>query len=539
MCTGTATEEAAIRPWLQRLIRLCSYILASCSVVLPAAFIALSIAAILMRGKPVSSSWASVTDLIEIATAIWPIVFASTVAQCFKAGFIFRTKSSTNGRLDGCAKRDFTLPRLEALYLFVFLIWCLSPIGQQAAKRMYGVTQESLQGQRDILYVENTGHNQVWAPRSTNVLPSTSRSELIQAISAKYIRSLSQGDVDTPLNEPISIYTAPKSTLIDSIVSISGPMDDAALSHGIHARGKMVSNTHQVMSIAADFEALNFSMTTSGFDFKCGDWSLMTRYLANDTSSEQMSYSASQTMGLSMPGYDDLTALPTVQFVSLNRKSTSNTTTLRRRRRDTRNTTNLAVDQWEYSSIACSYKQVFYTVPMQCSRDNSTGLSTCVQAATAQLMPSDDTLNTPLGDFAMDFVWSGNLPTTDKTATASKPSMSSRHTFSNGPFSQFPSSLTKLNVAERYIQRGGPASTDPVSAQGMSATPDSTSRQPFLQMSSPSASANCSVPGLAWGTAHSARPESWSTAPRSLLTCSPATKRHPQQSPGLASGCSR
>lgn len=409
-----------MRPWLQHLIRLCSYVLASCSIVLPVALIALGIATILIRGQPVSSSWSSVAGLVEIAASIWPIVFATTVAQCFKAGIIFRINSGTYGRVNGCTKRHSSLPRLEALCLLVFLIWCLSPIGPQAALRMYGTTQETHQGYRDVLYVETTGHNQVWAPKSTNTLTSTSRSELIQTISAQYIRSLSQEKVKNPLDEPISVYTPQKSTLIDSVVSTSGSigsMDDSSSPNGIHARGETVSNIHEGMSIGADFETLNFWVTASAFDFECGDWTLMTRQLANDTSSDQWSYSASQTLGLSMPGHDDSPTPPTVRFVSLNRKSISNTTVLRRRRRGT---TTLAVDQWEYSSINCSYEQVFFNVPMQCSRDNSTGLNTCAQSAAAQLMPSDDALNTPLGDFALDFVWSGNLPTTDMAATASK-----------------------------------------------------------------------------------------------------------------------
>lgn len=405
-----------MRPWLQRLIRLCSFVLASCSVLLPVAFVGLGITAMFMRGKPVSSSWSSVADLIEIVIAIWPIVFATTVAQCFKAGIISRTKSGTNGRLNGSARRDLALRRLEAICLLIFLIWCLSPIGPQAARHMYAVTQEKLQGHRDVLYVDNTGHNQVWAPKSTNTLSSTSRAQLIQTISAKYIRSLSQDNVNNPLNEPISIYSPQKSTLIDSIVSARSK-GHAALHQGMRAREEVVSNIPQSVPIPADFEALNFSMTASAYDLKCGDWTLMTRQLANDTSSEQIFYSASQTLGLSMPGHDDSATPPMVRFVSLNRKSITNTTVLRRRRRD--NTT-LAVNQWEYSSITCSYEQVFYNVPMRCSRDNSTGLNNCAQSGAAHLMPYNDTLRTPLGDFALDFVWSGNLPTTDNTATASR-----------------------------------------------------------------------------------------------------------------------
>lgn len=405
-----------MRPWLQRLVRLCSYVLASCSVVLPATFVALSIVVVFMRGQPVSSSWSSVGDLVEIAAAIWPIVFATTVAQSFKAAIILRRNTSTTGRVSICAKRDLTLPRLEALCLLVFLVWCLSPIGPLAARHMYGTHQETLQGHRDVLYVDNTGHNQVWGPKSTDTLSTRSRSELIQTIGAQYIRSLSQDNLNNPLYEPFSISSTPKSTFAGSIVSPSS-MKDVDLPHGIRARDEMVSNTNEDVPVSADFDALNFSMTASAFDFKCGDWTLMTRSLSNDTLPDQISYSASQTLGLSMAGYDNSGAPPTVRFVSLNRKSVSNTTTLRRRRRGT---ASLAIDQWEYSSISCSYEQVFYSIPMQCSRDNSGSLKTCTQSGTPQLIPSDGTLDTPLGDFALDFVWSGNLPTTDMAATASK-----------------------------------------------------------------------------------------------------------------------
>lgn len=416
---GNWPEGAAMRPWLQNLVHLCSYVLASCSIVLPLAFVALSIVVIFMRGKPVSSNWSAVTDLIEIAAAICPIVFATLVAQCFKAGIILRKTDSTSGRVGGCAKRgDLTLPRLEALCLLVFLVWCLSPIGPLAARHMYGTTQETQEGNRDVLYVDNTGHNQVWDPKSTEILSPRSRSELIQTIGAKYIRSLSQDSLNSPLNKPLSISSPPKSTLVGSIVS-PRKMEDASLAKGIRARDEAVSTTHGGVRGTADanLDALNFSMTASTFDFTCGDWTLMTRLLSNNTLPEQISYSASQTLGLSMPAHDDSGAPPMVRFVSLNRKSASNTTMLKRRRRDA---ANMTVDQWEYSSISCSYEQVFYNVPMQCSRDSSGSINACAQSGAAQLMPSDDTLKTPLGDFALDFVWSGNLPTTDMAATASK-----------------------------------------------------------------------------------------------------------------------
>lgn len=411
------TEDAAMSPWLQRLVRLCSYLLASCSIVLPVAFITLSIMTILMIGNPVSSRWSTVADFVDVAAIIWPVVFATIVAQCFKAGITFRRDNGSKGRVLSCGKRPFAVTRLEALCLLVFLTWCLSPIGQQAARRMYGITREALQSQRDVLYVEKTGSNQIWAPNSASILSSTSRTELIQSIGAKYIRSLSQDNVNNSLNEPDSIYSTPDFTFMDAIVSASGSTNNARLSHGIHSRSGMVSNTHDGVSIAADFETLNFSMITSAFDFKCKDWTLTTRRFGNDTTSDQMSYSASQTLGLSMPDYDDPTASPTVSLVSLNRKSIANTTSLRRRRRDT---SPQAAGQWEYSSISCSYQQVFYSVPMHCSRDNSTGLTTCTQSDVSQLITPDDTLKTPLGDFALDFVWSGNLPTRDMAATASK-----------------------------------------------------------------------------------------------------------------------
>ncbi|KAG8164844.1 hypothetical protein KVR01_005119 [Diaporthe batatas] len=425
---GNSPGEAAMKPWLQDLVRVCSYALASCSVVLPTAFVALSIAVIFMRGHPVLSSWSSVEDLVEIAAAIWPIVFATTVAQCFKAGLVLRGIGSSTGRVSGCAKRDLTLPRLEAWCLLVFLVWCLSPIGPLAARNMYGTTQETLKGSRDVLYMDNTGRNQVWDPRSAEMLSPRGRSELIQTIGAKYIRSLSQDNLDAPLNEPFSIYSPTRYTSVGTVVSPKS-MKDGGLPHGIRRRDEMAVHNPMGVPEAVALEALNFSMTASAFNFQCGDWTLMTRYLSNHTSSDQISYSASQTLGLSMPAHDDSGAPPTVRFVSLNRKSvSSNTTTLRRRRLGA---ANLTVDQWEYSSISCSYEQVFYNVPMQCSRDSSGSIKSCNQSGAAQLMPSDGTLKTPLGDFALDFVWSGNLPTTDMTATAT----------------------------EQYIQRGGPTDT--------------------------------------------------------------------------------
>lgn len=417
--TGNLLEEAAMKPWLQDVVRVCSYALASCSVVLPVAFVALTIVVIFMRGHPVFSGWSAVAALVEIAAATWPIIFATTVAQCFRAGFILRRVGSSTGRVCSYAQRDLTLPRLEAWCLVVFLAWCLSPIGPLAARHMYGTTQETVRGNRDVLYMDSTGYNQVWDPRSADTLSPRGRSELIQTIGAKYIRSLSHDNLNHPLSEPLSISSPTRYAPVGSVVSPKS-MNEGLVPHGIRARDETATNTRGVVPNTADLEALNFSMTSSAFNLQCGDWTLMTRYLSNNTLSERIYYSASQTLGLSMPTHDDSRAgaPSTLRFVSLNTKSVpSDTTKLTRRRLDAANQT---VGQWEYSSISCSYEQIFYNVPMRCSRDTSGSIKSCNQSAAAQLIPSNATLGTPLADFALDFVWSGNLPTTDMAATASK-----------------------------------------------------------------------------------------------------------------------
>lgn len=144
----------------------------------------------------------------------------------------------------------------------------------------------------------------------------------------------------------------------------------------------------------------------------------MLRHFDNTTYASNMSYSESQTMGLSMTSGDDSsTPMSIARFASLNSLTYKNGTDLARRGN---NGTSPQNEGWEYSSIQCRYEQRFYSVPIRCERYQNTSTGACVQSAQQGLiLLSTKVPGTELGNFAEDFV-SANLPATGREATASK-----------------------------------------------------------------------------------------------------------------------
>lgn len=353
-------------------------------------------------------------DFVIVAAAVWPVVLAAVVVQCLKTWIIFRAgraHSKRNGS-EGAGNQFLCSHRLELACLFVFLIWCLSPIGSQALEHVYGTSSKIQEGQTDLWYVDRTGSNQMWSRNSTAAMSATSRSELVQSIGEKYISTLASSNRKPELNEMSTITSLPTLMLSDSNESTSQSTDLAKLHHS-----DIVVDTSSDVTVGTIPADLRFSMTTSYFNMSCGDWNLTTRPFDNNSSLDSISYSSSQTLGMSILGGGDnstITSTGTVKFVSLNKVGLVNGT-----RPD--ETSLVSDQQGEYSSIACNYQQLFYNVPINCSRDDGSGAAYCSQSGQASLLiTSKGFSGTQLDDLAQDFVWTGNLPTTLRQSTASE-----------------------------------------------------------------------------------------------------------------------
>lgn len=408
------------RPWMRRLTKCCTYLMAGCSIVLPAAILILGMIIMFeMPGKLVSSNWSMMEGIVDAAVAIWPVVFAAVLVQCFRTWVLFGAHRgySEGSKLMGSRTRSLYFHRLDVMSILVFLVWCLSPIGSQALGLVYGVTSNLEDAQVDIRYVDRTGYNQMWSLDSTSPAGSTStanRSQLVQIIGEKYMGAMSTSS-DSYLNGLATAYISSKSGYASS-GSKAGTRDLATLSSGDSVRDT-ISDT-AVINGSGNF---TFSFTTSYFDLTCGHWSQTIRTFDNTTSPGQMSYSSSQTLGMHMSSGDNSTTTPmsTLTFVSLNSNSLTNTSELKRRQ--DHGTSSVAGEQWEYSSIQCQYQQLFYNVPMICSQDNNTSVVSCSQYDEPQLiLSSTDLAGTQLGDFAAEFALTGNLATTSDSATESE-----------------------------------------------------------------------------------------------------------------------
>lgn len=388
--------------------------MAALSIILPAAFLVLGVLLIVRNGQNMSDGGSAITSAVKVAAAIWPVVFAAVVAQAFKTWFVIKA-DRRNSHSGQAAKSGKFLQRLQVVCLLVFLVWCLSPLGSQALLRACGSITKTQQTSTDVWYVDRTGYNQMWSVNSTLTMSAVERSELVQIVSGKYISSLVPSIV---LSDDTIRTTARALQASDADESRFSPKTDPFSSSSLLSLGDVNATTRADSLVEASAGTMSFSMVSSRFEFTCDNWHLMQRRLGNSTSSTNMSYSGSQTLGMSMSSDNSSTrSMNTVKFASLNKITAANGTRLARRGI---NSTSLRNQTWEYSSIQCEFQQNFYTRPIQCERDQGNGTGACVQSGQEALILSSPGFSvTELGDFAQDFV-SANLPSSQREATASK-----------------------------------------------------------------------------------------------------------------------
>lgn len=408
-----SSADSGSSVWARRLGQGSSYLIAALSIILPAAFLVLGVLLIVRNGQNMSDGGSAINSAVKVAAAIWPVVFAAVVAQAFKTWFLVKAGRGNSPSWQAAKSGKFP-QRLQLVCLLVFLVWCLSPLGSQALLRACGSITKTQQTSTDVWYVDRTGYNPMWSVNSTLAMSAVPRSELVQIVSEKYISSLVPSIV---LSDDTIRTTARSLQASDADESLFSPKTDS-VSSSLLSLGDVNATTRTDSLVETSAGTMNFSMITSRFEFTCDNWHLMQRKLGNISSSTNMSYSGSQTLGMSMSSDNSSTrSMNTVKFASLNKVTAANGTRLARRGI---NSTSLRNQTWEYSSIQCGFQQNFYTKPIQCERDQGNGTGACAQSGQEALILSSPGLSvTELGDFAQDFV-SANLPSSQREATASK-----------------------------------------------------------------------------------------------------------------------
>lgn len=404
------------RPRVRPFTRCCIYVVASCSIILPAALFILGITLLLnLPGKPISSDWSIMESVVDAAIAVWPVIFAAVVVQCFRTWVLFKALRSYSERDESGegGNQPRHSRRLDVLSLVVFLILCMSSVGSQALGHVYGVTNGSEEAQVDVYYVDRTGYNQMWSsslPGSAGLTSTASRSELVQIIGEKYVGVLLSSP-GSSLDGLASAYVSSNSgyTSSGSHVGIQGLANFLLGDSVVDAMSDAVASTAS--------RNLTFSTSTSYFNLTCGNWNQTKRKFDNGTSPGGLSYSSSQTLGMNVSSGDNSTITPTgiLKFASANTNSLPSASDSEGGQPDGAGP--VAGEEWEYSSIDCEYQQLFYNISIVCGQNNHTGVVSCSPYGKAELVPgSTGFAGTQLGDFAQDFALTGNPPTTSTNA---------------------------------------------------------------------------------------------------------------------------
>ncbi|KAK5139279.1 hypothetical protein LTR04_003721 [Oleoguttula sp. CCFEE 6159] len=132
----------------------------------PVIFIALAIAAVRQHKQPVEYNFSGVTVMTatRIAPAIFPILFAAIAGRAPKTTALFMAeKGATLGTLESLIASQtlwkafgsqLAMRRSAVVGAHVLLLWCLSPLGGQAALRLLEVKDLSQIGNTTVRYLD-------------------------------------------------------------------------------------------------------------------------------------------------------------------------------------------------------------------------------------------------------------------------------------------------------------------------------------------------------------------------------------------------
>jgi hypothetical protein len=468
---AAAAAKAKEAPLKHRWSAIGFYFMASLSVILPLLFVLLCTFILVMDGKPLSSptandawnmqgtAWLKMPDAIKVGITAWPIVFAAVVAQAFKTWATYRVERGvTLGELEqlvgansfaAAAKQPFLLRRLDLITLFVFLSWCLSPIGSQALQRVYVVERSVTTVDSTVHYQRNLGKNRLFSPGAREALGDQRYGQLLQTTATYYIASFippaadqgKPGPTQNYLSEDQYRHPVLKQTNLDMQVNTALYGTPVGLPE--IASWAYLAYEPPGVTVSADSspsENATFTISTSYFGVQCGSW----REETYDTLDQlfPMSTSPSLTFGINFTdtvvnGSVNLPPVTRIGYATL-----ANLSDVQKSQVDANGKTNYVSPPGysPYLYIECDMQQVFIEADIYCGVDLGTADPThppsgivvsspvawrCFQYGTARnISDVDPSWHTPLIDFLDDFV-----PATNPDSIYS-PTTSSRSTFS-------------------------------------------------------------------------------------------------------------
>ncbi len=137
---------------------------------------------------------------MKVAISAWPIVFAAVVAQCFKTWATYRLEKGIrlmeleqlvgSNSFGSAMKQPLLLRRIGILTIFLFLVWCFSPLGTQALQHIFSQNYEIIAGTTPATYVDMTGPNLAFAPATINQPSQGKYNQLLQSLAQYYQASL-------------------------------------------------------------------------------------------------------------------------------------------------------------------------------------------------------------------------------------------------------------------------------------------------------------------------------------------------------------
>lgn len=115
-----------------------------------------------LNNKQQSSFGDNVLEVLQVASTLWPISFAAVAGPCLKTLALYRAEQGssieslefllTSQTTVAAFKNLFTLRHIPALSVGVALVWCLSPLGGQAAIRSLHLQPNSIATEVPALY---------------------------------------------------------------------------------------------------------------------------------------------------------------------------------------------------------------------------------------------------------------------------------------------------------------------------------------------------------------------------------------------------
>ncbi|KJZ75452.1 hypothetical protein HIM_05148 [Hirsutella minnesotensis 3608] len=120
----------------------------------PLAYIVLIIMLLVLNTKERSSFGDNVLEVLRVASTIWPISFAAVVGPFLKSAALYSAENgSTLGSLEFLLTSQTSVAALKNLFIIrhirvwtiaIVVVWCLSPLGGQAATRSLSLEQKSI-----------------------------------------------------------------------------------------------------------------------------------------------------------------------------------------------------------------------------------------------------------------------------------------------------------------------------------------------------------------------------------------------------------